>query len=217
MNEILDKLTHMLASQPSSYNRKKNYKLGRTLGFGSFGVVRLAQQKEPFEEVAIKVIVKKNLKDRQDLVFRELEANQRLNHKGVVPFKGWFESKDKFYLAFGLCRGGELFERLIQRGRFSERDAIPLIHQLLEAVAFLHGRGVVHRGIKPENLLFESEAEDSRLMLTDFGIATIMAEEDDLLSTVCGSHGYIGKGRHTLSLANLSARGDFKKEVWKTG
>lgn len=191
MNEVFEKFTHLLAPQPDSYTKKKNYRMGRTLGHGSFGIVRLAKQKVPTEEVAIKVILKSAVKDNEQLVYRELEANKRLNHKGIVPYKEWFESKDKFYLVFGLCRGGELFERLIQRGKFTERNAQALILQVLEAVDYLHDQGVVHRDIKPENLLFENESDDSPLRLTDFGISSFTQDDDDMLTTVCGSRGYV--------------------------
>ncbi|KAJ9067975.1 Calmodulin-dependent protein kinase cmk2 [Entomophthora muscae] len=191
MNEVIEKFQHLLAPQPLSYEKKKDYKMGYVIGQGSFGIVRRAIHRESKQEVAVKVILKKIMKSRMELVFRELEANKLLKHKGVVPFREWFESKDKFYLVFGLCQGGELFERLARRGKFSERDAIPLIFQLVEAVAYLHECGVVHRDIKPENLLFETEAEDSRLMLTDFGISNVLEKEEDLLSTVCGSRGYV--------------------------
>lgn len=191
MNEVIEKFTHLLAPQPDSYMKKKNYRMGRTLGHGSFGIVRLAERKVPPEEVAIKVILKSAVKGNEQLVYRELEANKRLTHKGIVPYIDWFESKDKFYLVFGLCRGGELFERLIQRGKFTERNAQALIFQVLEAVDYLHERGIVHRDIKPENLLFENEADDSPLKLTDFGISSFAQEEDDVLTTVCGSRGYV--------------------------
>jgi calcium-dependent protein kinase len=69
------------------------------------------------------------------------------------------------------CRGGELFERLLDKGKYSEKDASRVMRQILQAVADCHINGVIHRDLKPENFLYESTAEDSQLKVTDFGLS----------------------------------------------
>ena len=78
---------------------------------------------------------------------------------------------DTFYMLFPLCSGGELYEAVIKRGHFTEFDAACLIRDLISAISELHKRDILHLDIKPENILFESEAADARIKLTDFGLA----------------------------------------------
>jgi serine/threonine protein kinase len=70
-----------------------------------------------------------------------------------------------------LVTGGELFERIVEQGSYTEKDAADLLRQVLEAVGGMHAQGLVHRDLKPENLLYESPDEDSKIMITDFGFA----------------------------------------------
>jgi len=123
-------------------------------------------------------------------VNREIEVLRGLNHPNIIKVYDWFESRDKFYLAFELATGGELFDRICEKGRFTEKDAAHLVHTILSAVAYLHEHHVVHRDLKPENLLYKTPSLDSDLTICDFGIAKSMANDDEVLMTVCGSLGY---------------------------
>ncbi|XP_026532003.1 calcium/calmodulin-dependent protein kinase type 1B isoform X2 [Pseudonaja textilis] len=88
-----------------------------------------------------------------------------------------------------LVTGGELFDRIIERGYYTEKDASQLIRQVLEAVNYLHDLGIVHRDLKPENLLYATPFEDAKIMITDFGLSKI--EADGIMSTACGTPGYV--------------------------
>ncbi|KAI9298331.1 Pkinase-domain-containing protein [Neoconidiobolus thromboides FSU 785] len=191
MPEIMEKIQHLLAPQPTSYIKKKEYKMIKTIGQGTFGMVRLALKLNTKEEVAIKVILKNSMGGSADFVRRELDAIQKYQHENIVPYLDWFESKDKYYMVFKLCKGGELFDRLIERGKFTETNCKLLICQVLKAVEYLHQNNLIHRDIKPENLLFETESDDSKLLLTDFGISKMIKDEEELLTTLCGSRGYV--------------------------
>ncbi|KAG7251352.1 hypothetical protein CRUP_014913 [Coryphaenoides rupestris] len=89
-----------------------------------------------------------------------------------------------------LVSGGELFDRIVEKGFYTERDASQLIHQILDAVKYLHDMAIVHRDLKPENLLYYSMDEDSKIMISDFGLSKI---EDcgSVMSTACGTPGYV--------------------------
>jgi len=91
-----------------------------------------------------------------------------------------------------LATGGELFDRIIARGSFSERDAVKVLNMVLEAVRYLHALGITHRDLKPENLLYSNPSNDSKLLLTDFGLASTRRSGDDpTMTTTCGTPEYI--------------------------
>lgn len=179
-----------LSGQPESYCRKAKYTFGRTLGVGAFGTVRCGRDMATGEEVAIKIILKKSLKGKEQMVIDELRLLQELHHPHIVGFRDWFESKDKFYIVTQLATGGEMFDRIIQQGRFTEHDASLVIVQMLEAIEYLHSKDIVHRDIKPENVLYLTPEDDSEIVLADFGIAKKLHSPDEKLTHAAGSPGY---------------------------
>lgn len=191
-NDILDSLGDMLRHQPTSAAKKKLYKKRKTLGMGSYGVVKEAIHIPSNESYAIKIIEKKLMKksSSQAMLKRELTITQGIRHKNVVRLVDWFETRNKVYLVFELASGGELFDRIVKRGKFTEKDAADIVYTLLSAVAYLHDHNIVHRDLKPENLLYKSASDDSELMIADFGVANIIDEEHGQLNTFCGSPGY---------------------------
>ena len=96
----------------------------------------------------------------------------------------------QYYLVFEEATGGELFERILERGRFTELDACRTIRAVLSAIQYLHHHNIVHRDIKPENILYRTKAEDANVVLVDFGIAAHMKDDNEVLTSVCGSFGY---------------------------
>ncbi|ANB12214.1 calmodulin-dependent protein kinase CMK2 [Sugiyamaella lignohabitans] len=179
-----------VTGQPSSYSKKHNYTFGKVLGAGTFGVVRVARISGSKDEVAVKIILKKALKGNEEMVLEEIKMLQKLHHAHIVEFKDWFESRDKFYIVTQLATGGELFDRIIDRGRFTEEDASKCIRDIVDAVAYIHGQDIVHRDLKPENLLYVTKEKDSDLVLADFGIAKLVTSPDEKLTTMAGSFGY---------------------------
>ncbi|OJD09696.1 CAMK/CAMK1/CAMK1-CMK protein kinase [Emergomyces pasteurianus Ep9510] len=177
-----------LQGQPGSYDKKSQYRFGRTLGAGTYGIVREADC--PTGKVAVKIILKKNVKGNEQMVYDELDMLQRLHHPNIVRFRDWFESRDKYYIVTQLATGGELFDRICEYGKFTEKDASQTIKQVLDAVNYLHERHVVHRDLKPENLLYLTPAADSPLVLADFGIAKMLDDPKEVLTTMAGSFGY---------------------------
>lgn len=184
----LSGMLNRLHGQPESYDKKSKYRFGRTLGAGTYGVVREADG--PSGKVAVKIILKKSVKGNEKMVYDELEMLQRLKHPHIVKFVDWFESRDKFYIVTQLATGGELFDRICEQGRFTEKDASQTIKQVLSAVDYLHENNVVHRDLKPENLIYVTRDPDSDLVLADFGIAKTLGGQEDTLQTMAGSFGY---------------------------
>lgn len=181
-------MLNRLHGQPESYDKKSKYRFGRTLGAGTYGIVREADS--PIGKVAVKIILKKNVKGNERMVYDELDMLQRLKHPHIVRFVDWFESRDKYYIVTELAQGGELFDRICEQGKFTEKDASQTIKQVLGAVDYLHKNNVVHRDLKPENLLYMTKSIDSDLVLADFGIAKMLDSKDEVLTTMAGSFGY---------------------------
>jgi calcium/calmodulin-dependent protein kinase I len=181
-------MLNRLHGQPESYDKKSKYKFGRALGAGTYGVVREADG--PTGKVAVKIILKRNVKGNEQMVYDELEMLQKLKHPHIVKFVDWFESRDKFYIVTQLATGGELFDRICEQGKFTEKDAAETIKQVLLAVDFLHKNNIVHRDLKPENLLYLNRDPESDLVLADFGIAKMLDGKGESLKTMAGSFGY---------------------------
>ncbi|OJJ85260.1 serine/threonine-protein kinase [Aspergillus glaucus CBS 516.65] len=182
-------MLNKLSGQPESYEKKALYRFGRTLGAGTYGIVREAESAAA-GKVAVKIILKKNVRGNEKMVYDELEMLQALHHPSIVHFVDWFESKDKFYIVTQLATGGELFDRICEYGKFTEKDASQTIRQVLDAVNYLHERNIVHRDLKPENLLYLTPAPNSPLVLADFGIAKMLETPTELLTSMAGSFGY---------------------------
>jgi len=181
-------MLNKLHGQPGSYDKKAQYRFGKTLGAGTYGIVREADIDG--QKVAVKIILKKNVKGNEQMVYDELKMLQSLSHPHIVKFHDWFESRDKYYIVTQLATGGELFDRICDQGKFTERDASQTIKQVLEAVDYLHARNVVHRDLKPENLLYLTKEPKSQLVLADFGIAKMLDSPNEVLTTMAGSFGY---------------------------
>ncbi|CAM9011589.1 unnamed protein product [Wickerhamomyces anomalus] len=185
------KFFNKLSGQPPSYAQKTDYIFGRTLGAGTFGIVRQARRISTKEEVAIKIVMKKALKGNEKVFYEELGLLQKCKHPNIVGFRDWFESKDKFYIVTQLATGGELFDRIVKEGKFTESDAVIVIVQILKAVSYLHDElNIVHRDLKPENLIYITEDPNSQLVLADFGIAKELLTPDEVLTSAAGSFGY---------------------------
>uniref|UniRef100_A0A0K8VG67 Calcium/calmodulin-dependent protein kinase type 1 n=1 Tax=Bactrocera latifrons TaxID=174628 RepID=A0A0K8VG67_BACLA len=169
---------------------EEKYNLHGLLGTGAFSEVRLAESKEnPDDHFAVKIIDKKALKGKEESLENEIRVLRRLAHPNIVQLLETFEDKWKVYLVMELVTGGELFDRIVEKGSYTEKDASDLIRQILEAVDYMHEQGVVHRDLKPENLLYYSPNNDSKIMISDFGLSKM--EDSGIMATACGTPGYV--------------------------
>ncbi|KAK9923809.1 hypothetical protein M0R45_032209 [Rubus argutus] len=169
------------------------YALGKILGQGQFGTTYLCTEKSTGHNYACKSIPKRKLLCKEDYedVWREIQMMHHLSeHPHVVRIRGTYEDPGSVHLVMDLCRGGELFDRIVKKGHYSEREAAKLIKTIVGVVETCHSLGVMHRDLKPENFLFDSDEEDADLKATDFGLS-VFYKPGEIFSDVVGSPYYV--------------------------
>lgn len=170
------------------------YQTGRTLGRGNFAVVKEAVHIKTGQYFACKVISKKLMEGRENMVRTEISVLSKISsgHRNVVTLHDYFETANNVYLCFDLCTGGQLLQRVCSRGKFHEPDAANLVKKICGAIEYIHKCGIIHRDLKPENLLFDSPADDAEIMIADFGLSRVVEEDKfHAIIEVCGTPGYI--------------------------
>lgn len=153
---------------------RDHFTLGRKLGQGQFGTTYFCIEKATGKEYACKSIAKRKLISQEDVedVRREIHIMHHLSgHPNIVTIKGAYEDSSSVHLVMELCAGGELFDRIIQRGHYSEAKAALLTRIIVGVVEACHSLGVMHRDLKPENFLLANRSEDAALKATDFGLS----------------------------------------------
>ncbi|XP_022765595.1 calcium-dependent protein kinase 1-like isoform X2 [Durio zibethinus] len=179
--------------QTRTGNFKEYYSLGRKLGQGQFGTTFLCVEKSTGKEYACKSIAKRKLLTDEDVedVRREIQIMHHLaGHPNVISIKGAYEDAVAVHVVMELCAGGELFDRIIQRGHYTERKAAALTRTIVGVVEACHSLGVMHRDLKPENFLFVNQQEDSLLKTIDFGLS-IFFKPGEKFTDVVGSPYYV--------------------------
>ncbi|XP_006348435.2 calcium-dependent protein kinase 26-like [Solanum tuberosum] len=172
---------------------KEHYNLGEKLGHGQFGTTFLCIEKGTGKKYACKSIAKRKLLTDEDVddVRREIQIMHHLSgHPTVISIKGAYEDAVAVHVVMELCTGGELFDRIIKRGHYSERQAAELARTILGVVEACHSLGVMHRDLKPENFLFVNAEEDSPLKTIDFGLSMFF-KPGQLFDDVVGSPYYV--------------------------
>ncbi|XP_049393786.1 calcium-dependent protein kinase 10-like [Solanum stenotomum] len=169
------------------------YILGRELGRGEFGVTYLCTDRETRDALACKSISKKKLRTAVDIedVRREVAIMSSLpDHPNIVKLRATYEDNEAVHLVMELCEGGELFDRIVARGHYSERAAAGVARTVAEVVRMCHANGVMHRDLKPENFLFANKKEHSALKAIDFGLS-VFFKPGERFSEIVGSPYYM--------------------------
>lgn len=171
----------------------QRYRLGNELGRGEFGITRRCADAETGEALACKTISKRKIRSRADMadVRREVQIMRALpRHPNFVSLREAYEDSESVHLVMEVCEGGELFDRIVAHGHYSERAAANIVKTIVQVVQICHEHGVIHRDLKPENFLFSDKTEDSALKAIDFGLS-VFFKPGQRFSEVVGSLYYI--------------------------
>ncbi|KAE8607974.1 hypothetical protein XENTR_v10011345 [Xenopus tropicalis] len=184
---------HKIAKYRAKFDPRvtAKYDIKALIGRGSFSRVVRVEHKASKQPYAIKMIETK-CREGREVCESELNVLRRVRHTNIIQLIEVFESQERVYMVMELATGGELFDRIITKGSFTERDATHVLQMVLEGVKYLHALGITHRDLKPENLLYYHPGIDSKIMITDFGLASAQKKGDDcLMKTTCGTPEYI--------------------------
>ncbi|CAM8987581.1 unnamed protein product [Rhodiola kirilowii] len=169
-------------------NSLLNYKLGKTLGIGSFGKVKIAEHARTGHKVAIKILNRRKVKsmDMEEKVRREIKILRLFMHPHIIRLYEVIETATDIYVVMEYVNSGELFDYIVEKGRLQEDEARKFFQQIISGVEYCHRNMVVHRDLKPENLLLDSKYN---VKIADFGLSNVM-RDGHLLKTSCGSPNY---------------------------
>lgn len=180
----------------------------RKLGQGTYGSVCRAVNKSTKTVRAVKTISKSKVRNVKRFK-QEISIMKSLDHPNIIKLFETFEDHKNVYLVMELCRGGELFDRIIEQGYFSEAYACSLMRCILAALFYLHKHGIVHRDLKPENFMFLDKGKDAPFKIIDFGLATRFSN-NEYMSTRAGTPFYVApqvlQGKYT-----------YKCDMWSAG
>jgi calcium-dependent protein kinase len=187
------------------------YDFGPIIGHGSFGNVRIATRKllRARQQFAVKSIPKSRVKSDIRLLQRELRILKSVDHPNIIKLHDVYEDPKFLHLVQEYCSGGELFEKIVDRGNYTENEASSLMYKLLHAINHLHNQNICHRDIKPENILYKSKEANSEIKLIDFGLSYKFGEAEEM-HTIVGTSYYVAP-------EVLEKRYGMECDIWSLG
>ncbi|XP_075517303.1 serine/threonine-protein kinase ATG1c isoform X1 [Primulina tabacum] len=189
-----------------------DYQVGKQIGAGSFSTVWHARHRVHGTEVAIKEIITARLNSKlQESLKSEIFILKGINHPNIIHLHDMIEESGKMYIILEYCKGGDL-SMFIQRrqGRIPEATAKHFMQQLAEGLKVLRKFSLIHRDLKPQNLLLSTNEDNSVLKIADFGFARSL-QPRGLAETLCGSPLYMAP--EIMQLQKYDAKAD----LWSVG
>jgi serine/threonine protein kinase len=162
--------------------------MGKKLGEGAFAEVKLCtSKKDPTRECAVKIMNKAKMSPSDlESVKNEIDIMRKLKHPNIVQIHDHFDEGGHIYMIIEYLAGGELFDRIVQKEHYSEKEARDVVFIFLSSLKHCHDRDIVHRDLKPENLLLASKDDDENVKIADFGLSAYNSEKGPGLLDVCG-------------------------------
>jgi serine/threonine protein kinase len=189
----------------------EDYVIGGKLGEGAYSTVYRATHSQTGEPVAVKIAHKHKLSSVEaKRLVDEITLMAELDHDNIVRLRAFYEDAASFYIISELMLGGELFDRIVHKSHYSEREARDIVRTLAGALAAMHDRGIVHRDLKPENILLSSTDETTGIVkIADLGFARRVPSNG--LRTSCGTPSYVSPD------VLLGRKYDQKVDCWSLG
>lgn len=184
--------------------------IGKTIGEGTFGKVRLGTHVLTGDKVAVKILEKERISDVADVerVSREIHILKLTRHPNIIQLYEIIETTKQLYLIMEYADGGELFDYIVNQTRVHEREACKFFQQIISGMEYVHKLSVVHRDMKPENLLLD---HDKSIKIVDFGLSNTF-KPDEFLKTAWGSPWYAAPEM----IAGKNYEGP-KADIWSWG
>ena len=194
----------------SKIKNENEFILGKKLGEGTFGTVRLGTHKITGEKVAIKILDKKKILEETDKtrLEREIKIMKIIRHPNIVHLYNVIETNQFIYLIMEYISGKELFDYIIKKGKLKEKEACKFYQQIISGIEYLNKLKIVHRDLKPENLLLDCK---KNIKLVDFGLSNNYSN-DNLLLTACGSPCYAAP-----EMINGEKYNGLLVDIWSSG
>jgi hypothetical protein len=188
------------------------YEMLDDIGEGKFGLVKLGLHKSTQERVAIKIIKKSSMKDNDaELVRTEIDIMKLCHHPNVVRLLDHFENAEYIFIVMEYLSGGSLKDYFAKnRFNFSEKRAAEVMFQIGLGIRYLHQYGVVHRDLKPDNIMMTEKDDMSQIKIMDFGLSKIMGPKETVAD---------GFGTLSFVAPEVLVRTPYNKEIdiWSIG
>ncbi|SMN20220.1 similar to Saccharomyces cerevisiae YPL141C FRK1 Putative protein kinase [Maudiozyma saulgeensis] len=210
--------------KPSTRQKKKHvtfgpYLIGATLGEGEFGKVKMAwtrpakESNEVSKQVAIKLIRRSSIiqnSEREIKVYREINALKHLTHPNIIGLEEVLQNSKYVGIVLEYASGGEFYKYIQKKRRLDEQRACKIFAELISGVIYMHSKGLVHRDLKLENLLLDS---NENLLITDFGFVNEFRRDHELMRTSCGSPCYAAPELVVTTKPYMGRKAD----IWSCG
>ncbi|XP_011347433.1 serine/threonine-protein kinase Chk2 isoform X2 [Ooceraea biroi] len=193
---IIESNSEIALCKPYFSELKVKYALGRKLGSGACGEVKMIFTKNGSQKFALKTIQKNGFSangnpfNDPEKIRNEVEILRKLKHSCIIHMEEICDTPSTMYIVLELMEGGELFDRIRSRGKLSESCAKLIFYQVVLAVHYLHKQGITHRDLKPENILLANKSDITLTKVSDFGMSKLV-DAESMLRTFCGTPMYV--------------------------
>ena len=205
-----------MSSDSSSIEERQigDYLIKDSIGNGGYAKVYLGTHIPTKENVAIKVIDKEELFEEEinkKRLLLEISILKKVRHKNIIKLYEIMETPQTIYLVMEYCNSGELFDFIVSKDKLNENQACSFYQEIIDALSYLHSQNIVHRDVKPENILLNRINRKINCKLIDFGISRT-CQNNELVTTPCGTASYASPEMHKGEAYN-----PILSEVWSSG